>query len=223
MSLLKFVILLLPAIVTTAPYNKAGPTLLRLDTLHGRSRFSSKAEAPGVSPLAFLNSPVVRKGEADSEKPLSQGIQGRGSRDSMEEAAFRRKMVWENNIKKEKTRSHPDQVLPLAQEALKRSRCNAMPFVQNIYRENCAPIRIPNKFCFGQCNSFYVPGWPARLSQPCTSCSPIKSRRISIPLQCRGGRLFWEEVVLVEECGCETRYEREFASVGSGEGYLPVS
>ncbi|KAM9311146.1 DAN domain family member 5-like [Gastrophryne carolinensis] len=141
----------------------------------------------------------------------------------MEEEAFHRKLVWENAIKKETTRAHPDQVLPIEQDALKRSRCNALPFIQNIHRKDCAPLRIPNKFCFGQCNSFYVPGWPVGLSQPCTSCAPVRSRRISVPLHCRGGRLSWEEVVLVEECGCETRYDRDTGRSGSGEDFMPFS
>ncbi|XP_077329591.1 DAN domain family member 5-like [Lithobates pipiens] len=219
MSLLQFVILLLPAIVGSTPFNRGVPSLIQLDA-HHRARFNSKAEAHGVSPLAFLNSPFVRKVKTDSVKPLVQGMAGMGSRESMVEAALRRKMVWENHIKKEKPRTYPDQVLPLTWEALKRSRCDAMPFVQNVFRENCAPMRIPNKFCFGQCNSFYVPGWPSTESQPCTSCSPTQSRRISIPLQCHGGQHFWEEVVLVEACGCDIPYDRDF---GSGGGFLPVA
>lgn len=123
MSLLQFVILLLPAIVTSTPFNKGVPTLIQLDAYHGRSRFNSVAEPHGVSPF-------VRKGKTDSEKPLFQGMPGMGSKDNMDEAALRRKMVWENHIKKERPRKYPDQVLPLAQEVLKRARCNAMPFVQ---------------------------------------------------------------------------------------------
>ncbi|XP_018429967.1 PREDICTED: DAN domain family member 5-like [Nanorana parkeri] len=223
MFLLQFVILLLPAVVTSAPFdNEEGSTYIPMDFHHGRPRTSSVGGSNGVSPLAFLNSPFVRRGKADPEKPLFQGMLGMVSRDHMDEGALRRKVVWENTIKKEKTRSHPDQVLPIGQDALKRSRCNALPFVQNVFRENCAPVRIPNKFCFGQCNSFYVPGWPVGLSQPCTSCSPVRSRRIFVPLQCRGGRLSWEEVVLVEECSCETRYERDFTRTGSGEGFQPM-
>ncbi|XP_040270927.1 DAN domain family member 5 [Bufo bufo] len=141
----------------------------------------------------------------------------------MEQGAAQRKMIWENAIRKETTKSRPDQVLPLGPDALKRSRCNALPFIQNVYRKNCVPLRIDNKFCFGQCHSFYVPGWPSGWSQPCLSCAPIRSRRVSVPLRCRGGQVWWEEVVLVEECDCETRYDQQISRGGSGEGFLPVS
>ncbi|KAM5170039.1 DAN domain family member 5-like [Mantella aurantiaca] len=216
---LQVVILLLPAIVTSVPFNNEGSMFIRMGANHGRP---SHVDSHGVSPLAFLNSPFVRREQAGSAKPMLKGKFGMVSKDHMDEEALKRKMVWENAIKKEKAKSYTDQVLPLRQDSLKRSRCNALPFVQNVFRENCTPLQISNKFCFGQCNSFYLPGWPAGLSQPCTSCSPVRSRRMSVPLQCRGGRHSWEEVVLVEECGCETQYDQDFAAAGSGEGFLPV-
>ncbi|CAI9536977.1 unnamed protein product [Staurois parvus] len=110
--------------------------------------------------------------------------------------------------------------MPLGQDEMNRSRCDALPFVQDIFRDNCAKLQVPNKFCFGQCNSFYVPGWPVEILQLCASCAPVRTRRISVPLQCHGGRLSWEEVVLVEECSCETRRD---VDIGSGEGFLPAA
>ncbi|XP_069832305.1 DAN domain family member 5-like [Dendropsophus ebraccatus] len=218
--MLLLLIVLAASSVRSAPFfeeEEEGSAFVRLDTNPKSPQVTSVLGAHGVPPLSFLNNPFIRRDKIDS-KTVFQEPQV-PSQDHMEEGAFQKKLAWESAIRKEKTRSRPDQVLPIGQDALKRSRCNAMPFVQNVFRKNCAPLRIPNKFCFGQCNSFYVPGWPSGLSQPCTSCSPIRSRRISVPLHCRGGRLSWEEVVLVEECDCETRFDQ----VGSDEGFLPVS
>ncbi|XP_056425089.1 DAN domain family member 5 [Hyla sarda] len=218
--MLWFLIILAASSVSSAPFleEEEGSGFTHMDSNQESPQMASVFGAHSVPPLAFLNNPFIRRDRTDSFKTISQNIQSVPSKDHMGEDAFRKKLVWENAIKKEKTRSRPDQVLPIGQDALKRSRCNALPFIQNVFRKNCAPLRIPNKFCFGQCNSFYVPGWPSGLSQPCTSCSPIRSRLISVPLHCRGGHLSWEEVVLVEECDCETRFDR----VGSGEGFLPV-
>ncbi|XP_075715148.1 DAN domain family member 5-like [Rhinoderma darwinii] len=216
-------ILLAASLVSSAPFLEEGSAFKDLDTNHGGPQVTSFFGTQRVQPLSFLNNPFIRRGKIDSFKAVSQGMPRVPPNNPMEEGALQRKLVWENTIQREKTRSRPDQVLPIGQDALKRSRCNALPFMQNVFRKNCAPLRVPNKFCFGQCHSFYVPGWPFGLPQPCTSCAPARSRRIHVPLLCRGGWLSWEEVVLVEECDCETRYDREFSQVGSGEGLLPVS
>ncbi|XP_063787329.1 DAN domain family member 5 [Pseudophryne corroboree] len=219
MPLTQFLLLLFPLVASSAPFGEEdGSAFRNLDTPNGRA----PAHLGGphrVPPLSFLNSPFFRRRQVEAPRPVMPSV---AHRDRMDYEALRRKMVWEKAMQQDKARSRPDQVLPIGQDALKRSRCNALPFVQIVFRKNCAPLRVPNKFCFGQCNSFYVPGWPSGLSQPCTSCAPTRSKRISIPLFCHGGSLSWEEVVLVEECGCETRYDRELAEV-SGDGFLPVS
>ncbi|KAM4749185.1 DAN domain family member 5-like [Rhinophrynus dorsalis] len=201
-----------------------GSTSLANDILPDLSYPISSGKSFRAPPGSFLNSPLFRLNQIRESQFAFNKIPGAGPRGQVDEEGLKRKLVWENAIRKERPRSHPDQVLPIGQDALKRSRCHALPFIQNVFRKNCFPLRIPNKFCFGQCNSFYVPGWPSGLSQPCTSCAPSRFRRISVPLRCRSGRLSWEEVELVEECECETRYDRELVMpVGSGEGFLPVS
>ncbi|NP_001037924.1 DAN domain family member 5 isoform 1 precursor [Xenopus tropicalis] len=196
--------------------NEEGSGSFAQEVLHSRSYPLANAHRG-----PFVDLPLFRQ----NRRKISQNfILHSDPREHMDEEALRRKLVWESAIRREKMRSHPDQVLPIGQDALKRSRCHALPFIQNVFRKNCFPVRLPNKFCFGQCNSFYVPGWPAGLSQPCTSCAPSRSRRISLPLRCRAGHLAWQEVELVEECECETRYDRNTVEpAGSGEGFLPVS
>ncbi|XP_075061152.1 DAN domain family member 5 [Mixophyes fleayi] len=220
MFLIQF-LLLFPLALSSAPFGEEGSAFGSLDSLNARAQAVSSG-AHRVPPLSFLNSPFFKPRQAEAPKSFFQGRPSFGQRDRMDEEALQRKKVWENAIQKESSRVRPDQVLPIGQDALKRSRCNALPFIQFVFRKNCAPVRVPNKFCFGQCNSFYVPGWPTGLSQPCTSCAPTRSKRISVPLFCLGGSMSWEKVVLVEECGCETPYDQEMTGV-SGDGFLPVS
>ncbi|XP_053321614.1 DAN domain family member 5 [Spea bombifrons] len=167
-----------------------------------------------IPPESFLNSLLFRRHRSD-DSALNR-IPESSALDHMGEEALRRKLFWERTIHKDRAKPYPDQILPIAQEALRRSRCEALPFIQNIYKKHCVPVRIPNKFCFGQCNSFYVPGNPTGSLQPCTSCVPVLSRRISVALQCRGGRVSWQEVQLVEECDCVTRFDR-VSQPGSSE------
>ncbi|XP_068130392.1 DAN domain family member 5-like [Hyperolius riggenbachi] len=223
MLFLQLALLIFPTMVVSAPFDdEEGSTFIWLNTQNRRPHTGPPFGAsPKVSPHAILNSPFNNRGSRDSPKPFFQKMLSKMPNDLVDGGAVQRKRVWENAI--EKTKSHPDQVLPLEEDALKRSRCNAMPFIQNIFRKNCAPLRIPNKFCFGQCNSFYIPGWPNALPQPCTSCAPSISRRVFLPLQCRGDQVSWEEVVLVEECTCETRYDRDTGRRSIGDIFPPIS
>ncbi|XP_073443582.1 DAN domain family member 5-like isoform X1 [Dendrobates tinctorius] len=193
--------------VNSAPFLKdEGSAYISVEPNHGRRQETSDRRAVGEG----------RRSKTDSFRAAARVP----LKDHMDEGARQRKMVWESAIRRERPTSRPDTVLPIGRDALTRSSCNALPFIQNVFRKSCAPLKLPNKFCFGQCNSFYVPGLPPGLSRPCTSCAPTRSRRISVPLRCRGGRLSWEEVVLVEECACDAP---ELGQVGSGEGFLPVT
>ncbi|XP_078540804.1 DAN domain family member 5 [Lissotriton helveticus] len=101
-------------------------------------------------------------------------------------------------------------VLPLTQSDISKSSCKAIPFTQTISRESCAPAKIQNRFCFGQCSSFYVPGTLTGASRPCSGCAPSRIRRITVPLHCENEVLVREEAVtLVEECQCEAQGETD--------------
>ncbi|KAG8441381.1 hypothetical protein GDO86_006932 [Hymenochirus boettgeri] len=217
LSLTAAILVCLCLVVGAFPFiDDDGSAIVSKEFHHG-SRYPASSAHRG----SLMELPLFKKREG---KVSPNFIPHKSPNEHMDEDALSRKLVWERAIRREKMRSHPDQVLPLGQEALKQSKCHALPFIQNVYRKNCFPLRLPNKFCFGQCNSFYVPGWPSGLSQPCTSCAPSRSRRISVPLRCHAGQLVWQEVELVDECECETRYDRNTVEeTGSGDGFLPVS
>ncbi|XP_058819049.1 uncharacterized protein LOC131681952 [Topomyia yanbarensis] len=47
-------------------------------------------------------------------------------------------------------------------EYLKKDWCKTEPLVQRIREEGCLSRTIINRFCYGQCNSFYIPKSPRR-------------------------------------------------------------
>lgn len=47
-------------------------------------------------------------------------------------------------------------------ELLKQDWCKTEPFEQKIREEGCYSKKITNNFCYGQCNSFYIPKTPKR-------------------------------------------------------------
>ncbi|KAM4036316.1 DAN domain family member 5 [Anomaloglossus baeobatrachus] len=211
--MLLLLIILATSLVSSVPFLEGeGSAFISLEKSRGRRPVTSdKVVVEDGQRFSFEN----RRDKTDFQPKL-----GITPKDHIDEGALQRRMVWESAILRERTTSRPDTVLPIGRDALKRSSCNALPFIQNVFRKSCTPLKVPNKFCFGQCNSFYVPGLPSGLSPPCTSCAPTRSRHISVPLRCRGGRLSWEDVVLVEECDCKTP---ELSQVGSGEGFLPLA
>ncbi|XP_028827594.1 DAN domain family member 5 [Denticeps clupeoides] len=92
------------------------------------------------------------------------------------------------------------------------TRCAAVPFMQRVTATGCESVTVPNKLCFGQCTSMFVPpgGDPApdgHRSVPCSRCGPSRTRLVSVPLRC-GHQVRRKSLMLVEECKCETGLEK---------------
>lgn len=47
-------------------------------------------------------------------------------------------------------------------ELLKQDWCKTEPFEQKVREDGCYSKRVTNNFCYGQCNSFYIPKTPKR-------------------------------------------------------------
>ncbi|XP_062974952.1 gremlin-1 [Elgaria multicarinata webbii] len=88
-----------------------------------------------------------------------------------------------------------EEVLESSQEALhvterkylKRDWCKTQPLKQTIHEEGCNSQTIINRFCYGQCNSFYIPRHFRREEgsfQSCSFCKPKKFTTVSITLTC---------------------------------------
>ncbi|XP_046900658.1 gremlin-1 [Hypomesus transpacificus] len=88
-----------------------------------------------------------------------------------------------------------EEVLESSQEALhvterrylKRDWCKTQPLKQTIHEEGCISRTIINKFCYGQCNSFYIPRHVRREEgafQSCSFCKPKQFTTMTFTLNC---------------------------------------
>lgn len=97
---------------------------------------------------------------------------------------------------REKVKAPPaEEVLESSQEALhvterkylKQDWCKTQPLKQIISEEGCNSQTIINRFCYGQCNSFYIPRHVHKEEgsfQSCSFCKPKKFTTMSITLNC---------------------------------------
>lgn len=92
-----------------------------------------------------------------------------------------------------------------------KERCKTRPMQQEIKVKGCAPKTITNNFCYGQCNSFYIPELQGRGDGPpsflsCSFCRPRVIRHIIVQLRCMGrnGRARWKKrkVPYIKQCKC---------------------
>ncbi|XP_052009465.1 gremlin-1-like [Xyrauchen texanus] len=88
-----------------------------------------------------------------------------------------------------------EEVLESSQEALhvterrylKRDWCKTQPLKQTIHEEGCISRTIINRFCYGQCNSFYIPRHVRREEgafQSCSFCKPKRFSTMTFTLNC---------------------------------------
>ncbi|XP_065111941.2 gremlin-1a [Paramisgurnus dabryanus] len=91
-----------------------------------------------------------------------------------------------------------DEVLDSSQEALyvterrylKLDWCKTQPLKQIIKEDGCQPRTIINRFCYGQCNSFYIPRHVYQEEdnafESCSVCKPKTYTTVSYTLYCPG-------------------------------------
>lgn len=86
-------------------------------------------------------------------------------------------------------------------EYLQRDWCKTEPLVQKVKEEGCLTRTVINRFCYGQCNSFYIPKNPKKKNRrrvqendeedengpafrSCAFCRPKKFAWITVTLRC---------------------------------------
>uniref|UniRef100_A0A182NTM4 CTCK domain-containing protein n=1 Tax=Anopheles dirus TaxID=7168 RepID=A0A182NTM4_9DIPT len=77
-------------------------------------------------------------------------------------------------------KSSKNALLVTRKEYLKKDWCKTEPLVQRIREEGCLSRTIVNRFCYGQCNSFYIPKSPKRRrhhGKPTVASYSVASRR----------------------------------------------
>ena len=108
-----------------------------------------------------------------------------------------------------------DEVLESSQEALhvterrylKLDWCKTQPLKQTIDEEGCLSRTIINRFCYGQCNSFYIPRHIYKEEgafQSCSTCKPKSFTTVSYVLICPGQTPSTRKKLVkrVKQCHC---------------------
>jgi hypothetical protein len=107
-------------------------------------------------------------------------------------------------------------------ENLKRDWCKTEPLVQRIREDGCLTRTVINRFCYGQCNSFYIPKNPPRKRpghrehedyesdapafKSCAFCKPKKSSWITVTLNCpsMSPQIRKRRILRIKQCKCIT-------------------
>ncbi|XP_074659282.1 gremlin-2-like [Tubulanus polymorphus] len=94
---------------------------------------------------------------------------------------------------------------------LKREWCKTEPLKQVIREEGCLRSTIMNRFCYGQCNSFFIPRSnkndtldPEAAFTSCAFCKPKKYSYIIVTLRCPNSKPKYKRrrVKRVKQCKC---------------------
>ncbi|NWH77494.1 CER1 protein, partial [Piaya cayana] len=123
------------------------------------------------------------------------------------------KKFWDHFILKKNSASK-EIVLPIKNNEMHQENCRTLPFSQSVTHDNCEKVTVQNNLCFGKCSSFHVPGPEDHLYTFCSYCLPSKFSMKYLELNCTSSVSVVKEVMIVEECKCETR-KTEDSTTGS--------
>lgn len=108
-------------------------------------------------------------------------------------------------------RSSKNALLVTQKEYLKEDWCKTETLVQKIREPGCLPATVINKFCYGQCNSFYIPKGPRRRDdrpqnafKSCSFCRPKNFTWVTVTLRCPGQTPHFrrKRVQKIKQCRC---------------------
>uniref|UniRef100_A0A8C8AK93 Cerberus 1, DAN family BMP antagonist n=1 Tax=Otus sunia TaxID=257818 RepID=A0A8C8AK93_9STRI len=111
---------------------------------------------------------------------------------------------WDHFMLKKNSASE-EVVLPIKTNEMHQENCRTLPFSQGVTHESCEKVMVQNNLCFGKCSSFHVPGPGDRLYTFCSHCLPSKFSMKRLDLNCTSSVPVVKEVMIVEECKCETQ------------------
>ncbi|XP_023997573.1 gremlin-2 [Salvelinus sp. IW2-2015] len=92
-------------------------------------------------------------------------------------------------------RTRKQEILASSQEALvvterkylKSDWCKTQPLRQTVSEEGCLSRTVINRFCYGQCNSFYIPRHVKTKQESfrsCAFCRPQRFTTLTVELDC---------------------------------------
>ncbi|KAJ9578755.1 hypothetical protein L9F63_005013 [Diploptera punctata] len=119
-------------------------------------------------------------------------------------------------------KSSKNALLVTKKEYLKRDWCKTEHLFQKVREDGCITRTVVNRFCYGQCNSFYIPKSPRRRRsrrrdsdeeedesdapafKSCSFCKPKKSSWITVTLNCPSlnPQLRKKRILRIKQCKC---------------------
>lgn len=123
-------------------------------------------------------------------------------------------------------KSSKNALMVTKKDYLKRDWCKTEPLVQKIREDGCTTRTVINRFCYGQCNSFYIPKNPRRRKsrhresdeeeeedwsnapafKSCAFCKPKKAAWITVALNCPSQvpQVRKRRILRIKQCKCIT-------------------
>lgn len=91
---------------------------------------------------------------------------------------------------------------------MRRNLCQTVPYKQKIQEPGCISRTVLNAYCYGSCNSFFIPA-NGNDSLPFTSCAfclPRRYRWTTVRLKCPDSvpAIKRKKVQIVTKCRCQT-------------------
>ncbi|XP_036210837.1 gremlin-2 [Myotis myotis] len=113
---------------------------------------------------------------------------------------------WQHQVK-EVLASSQEALVVTERKYLKSDWCKTQPLRQTVGEEGCRSRTVLNRFCYGQCNSFYIPRHVRKEEasfQSCAFCKPQRVASVLVELDCPGldppFRL--KKIQKVKQCRC---------------------
>ncbi|KAM6433381.1 gremlin-2 [Rhynochetos jubatus] len=128
----------------------------------------------------FLMAALVRL--TDTRKNRPAGAIPSPYKDSSSNHSERRQQ-----LNKEVLASSQEALVVTERKYLKSDWCKTQPLRQTVSEEGCISRTIINRFCYGQCNSFYIPRHVKKEEesfQSCAFCKPHKVTSSTVQLEC---------------------------------------
>ncbi|KAK6487664.1 gremlin-1-like [Huso huso] len=101
-----------------------------------------------------------------------------------------------------------DSLVVTERRFVRRDWCKSQPLIQTLREEGCLSRTVVNRFCHGQCNSFYIPGGAGGQGEEpfrsCAFCKPRLLSTVTVGFLCPGRSppAKRRRLTLVKECRC---------------------
>lgn len=122
----------------------------------------------------------------------------------------------QSQLDKEGLEGTNEELFVMNRSQLKRGWCKTKQIKQMIRAEGCVPVEVTNNYCYGQCNSLYIPHYKTKepAFESCAACVPWRKTRRSVVLECPNLPKKHRKVryVYIKRCRCVTVKLRSFVN-----------